>query len=334
MVTANDVHDYITQAGPVLPKHVAEAFGISTLFASAFLSELSGSKKVLTSHLKIGGSPLYYTEDHKDRLVDYRGSLHEKEQKTFALLRSEHVLDDSKLELLDRVALRKMEDFAVPLAVDVGGERRIFWKYYLVSDDETARIIGELLGAERRETEVPEEREEPEEPEVIEPQAEVVEEQPQPARSEPEETAREPASEPDVVETAQPEKPKPRETQAKITVENVSHAPDAAEALRADAMGKKILSYFEEKGITLPYAEVIRKNTCMGVCSVPSPIGELDYCFYGKEKKTITDKDIKEAYAEAAILGYPLLYIAKGDVKKSATDLLANTIKGSIIIEL
>ena len=376
MVTAHDVLEYISQAGPVLPKHVAEAFGISTLFASAFLSELSSKKSIKTSHLKIGGSPLYYTDEHRDRLVDYRANLHEKEQKTFEMLRSERILDDSKLELLDRVALRKMEDFAVPLAVDVGGTRRIFWKYYLAADDEAARAVSELLSSEQGETQSaastaahvsdagsdatesepaqPDPAEhEPSEPESVvagpskaEPPEEPAVRTVAPERVEPaiegtseraESTATpEPTNKPEGHKN-ESEKPRERrEAQARIPVENVriTHAPDATEALTTDPLGKDVLAYFNEKGIGIIEAEVVRKNTCLGVCSVPSPIGDLDYYFYAKEKKSITDKDVKEAFAEAAILGYPLLYIAKGDVKKNATELIGSKIKGSIIIEL
>ena len=375
MVTAHDVLEYISQAGPVLPKHVAEAFGISTLFASAFLSELSAKKSIKTSHLKIGGSPLYYTDEHRDRLVDYRANLHEKEQKTFEMLRSERILDDSKLELLDRVALRKMEDFAVPLAVDVGGTRRIFWKYYLAADDEAANAVSELLSSEQGQTQsaassaahvsdsgsnvepepsLPEPSEQaPTKPSIASPQTAeppegheqaipptaperdelAAEETPERAKST---TTPEPTKKPEGQKN-EPEKPKERrEAQARIPVENVriTHAPDATEALTTDPLGKDVLAYFNEKGIGIIEAEVVRKNTCLGVCSVPSPIGDLDYYFYAKEKKSITDKDVKEAFAEAAILGYPLLYIAKGDVKKNATELIGSKIKGSIIIEL
>jgi hypothetical protein len=342
MVTAQDVLEYISQAGPVLPKHVAEAFGISTLFASAFLSELSSKQSIRTSHLKIGGSPLYYTIEHRDRLVDYRANLHEKEQKTFELLRSERVLDDTSLELLDRVALRKMQDFAVPLAVDVGGVRRIFWKYYLATDDEATAIIAEILSSVRETPPTPEEpteedlREERDVPveRITEPQLSqqpqtttVPEPVPQPANEEPESGSK---SEPARSET----EAKPKEEQARINIERVTHAPDASEALTTDPLGKQLLVYFEEKAIRIIEAEVARKNTCLGICSVPSPVGDLDYYFYAKDKKSITDKDVKEAFAEAAILGYPLLFIAKGDVKKSAIELVSSKIKGSIIIEL
>ena len=361
MVTAQDVLEYISEAGPVLPKHVAEAFGISTLFASAFLSELSGNNAVLTSHLKIGGSPLYYTPEHRDRLVDYRGNLHEKEQKTFALLRSEQILDDSELELLDRVALRKMEDFAVPLAVDVGGSRKIFWKYYLLSDEQSARIIGEML--ERAATpQTSEPQQEPGE-DASEEASVPVQEHTTPTEPPAQDSvgAREGASEqmasglpretreahvhPDPSGSEETRTPpdavrgsgavsKTRERQSKITItpEHVTQAPEASEILSQDPLGKRVYEHLSKNGIRIIEADVPRKNSCLGVCSVPSPIGELDYYFFAKEKKSITDKDIKEAFAEATLLGYPLLYIASGEVKKSASDLFEKKIKGSLMI--
>jgi hypothetical protein len=374
MVTAEDVRTYISQAGPVLPKHIAEAFGISTLFASAFLSELSSDNRILTSHLKIGGSPLYYTAEHRDRLVDYRGNLHEKEQKTFELLRSEKVLDDSALELLDRVALRKMEDFAVPLAVDVDGARRIFWKYYLTPDDQITALISEILEAEVADARAAEaaqsERSADQKRAGVEEDAsghETLDEHGLEAHhdstraesshrigTQPSNTSAARASDPsdrtsdrslDQARSTTPQavhKPvekKVREAQSTISTVTpsnvtVTQAPDASEALNEDPLGRRVLEYFTERTIRIIEAEVVRKNTCQGVCSVPSPVGELDYYFFAKDKKSITDKDVKEAFAEAAILGYPLLFIAKGDVKKSATELIGSKIKGSVIIEL
>lgn len=378
MVTADDVLDYIRQAGPVLPKHVADAFSISTLFASAFLSELSSGGGVKASHLKIGGSPLYYTEEHRDRLVDYRGNLHEKEQKTFELLRGERVLDDSKLELLDRVALRKMEDFAIPLAVDVGGERRLFWRYYLVTDAEASERISALIAegsssqavgsvdAAAGSSSSAQSADEQEAPSTVEdaaaprdpPKAEAASEEPiekssaapepaKPVREEPARTSPEPVpagedSSAHRTSTATQTTSKPKEAARQETIAakkpepvRVRHAPDANEALEGDKLGDAVLAYFAERSIGLLYAEVARKNTaCFGVARVPSAVGEAEYYFYAKDKKSITDKDVKEAYAESAILGYPLLYLAKGSIAKSATELVGSKIKSCVLVEL
>lgn len=339
MVTADDVLDYVHQAGPVLPKHVADAFSISTLFASAFLSELSSSGSVRASHLKIGGSPLYYTDEHRDRLVDYRSNLHEKEQKTFELLRSERVLDDSRLELLDRVALRKMEDFAIPLAVDVGGERRIFWRYYLVPDAEASERIGESIAQGSAPA--------PEPADDVHERA--VEDEPAPAPPETHEAPAEPeadappapqrkAHDPEAERAA----PKPKQSARQETINSkkpepvrVRHAADAADALEGDKLGEAVLAYFSERSVELLHAEIARKNTaCLGVACVPSAVGEAEYYFYAKAKKSITDKDVKEAYAESSILGYPLLYLAKGTIAKSATELVGSKIKGCVLVEI
>lgn len=385
MVTANEVLEYIKQAGPVLPKHVAEAFGISTLFASAFLSELSSKGHVLTSHLKIGGSPLYYTSEHRDRLVDYRGNLHEKEQKTFELLRSERVLDDPSLELLDRVALRKMEDFAVPLAVDVGGERRIFWKYYLVGDDEATPLISKIISTPRahskdeddeaessdiRESEAREESHEESRKTGVSASSESFERAAESDReSESVASVREsdvssepklsgsprdsgsatppessksdaPASEQPKPASAAHEAPRKSEAQSTIGIPKpkpvqIKHAPDASGELSGDKLGDRVLAYFEERGIGVLFAEIGKKNTIsLGVCRVPSAVGDVEYYFYAKDKKSITDKDVKEAYAESAILGYPLLYLAKGSVHKNATELVGSKLKGCVIVEI
>ena len=50
----------IQEKGPRLPMQIAGELKINSLFISAFLSELSNQKRIKISHLKVGGSPLYF----------------------------------------------------------------------------------------------------------------------------------------------------------------------------------------------------------------------------------------------------------------------------------
>ncbi len=48
----------LKEKGPSLPVNIAKALSISSLFISAFLSELTNQKRIKVSSLKVGGSPL------------------------------------------------------------------------------------------------------------------------------------------------------------------------------------------------------------------------------------------------------------------------------------
>lgn len=64
MLVAHDVHnkiiDTLKKRGPSLPIQIAKEVALSSLFVSAFLSELVDDKRVKVSSLKVGGSPLYF----------------------------------------------------------------------------------------------------------------------------------------------------------------------------------------------------------------------------------------------------------------------------------
>ena len=68
----------VKQKGPLLPVQlVKEIPGLNTIFAGAILSELYASKKVFISHIKVGGSPLYYVQGQEEKLQNYTQYLHE-----------------------------------------------------------------------------------------------------------------------------------------------------------------------------------------------------------------------------------------------------------------
>ncbi len=380
MVVAEEVYEYVKEKGAVLPVNVAEHFNIQTLFASAFLSELVGKNKIKVSTLKVGGSPLYYVEEKKEVLEQYTDNLHEKEQKTLMLLKTKKVLEDIKLELLDRVALRKMKDFAIPLNVTIGYENRLFWKYYLVSDREAENIIKNMILNTELKKETEEKRIEEKISEKIEKETQQTTTQ-KTVEEEPEETIEEKKvleklDERHLKQKIEPqpiEEQKEKEEKAEKTVLSETTKPTTKETLKEktqksqskttktkkskenleqytitlqeedknktilskDKFGMELLKFFEEKNIQILYVEIPKKETeVYGVIIIPSVIGELEYFFYAKNKKSINEKDIKEAFVESTILGYPLLFLAKGKISKNAYSFSNSKLKSCTIIEL
>ena len=87
MIKQNETHDKIVQVleerGPQLPIQIAKEIGMSSLFISAFLSELTNEKRIKVSHIKVGGSPLYFLDEQEKQLENFYKFLHPKEAEAF-----------------------------------------------------------------------------------------------------------------------------------------------------------------------------------------------------------------------------------------------------------
>lgn len=137
----NETHEKIVnvlmEKGPSLPIHIAKEIGLSSLFVSAYLSELANEKRIKISHLKVGGSPVYYLEEKKELLESFHKFLHPREIEAYLVLKDKKVLRDSEQNPAIRVALRSIRDFAIGFKK----QDEIYWRYYLVSEQEVKSIL-------------------------------------------------------------------------------------------------------------------------------------------------------------------------------------------------
>ncbi|MEW5896851.1 MAG: hypothetical protein AB1668_04115 [Nanoarchaeota archaeon] len=146
MLVQDKVLSFVRMNGPTLPSKVAKHIGTEILIASAYLSDLSAQGKLKISDLKVGGSPLYYLPGQESRLYQFvQGNINPKEIEVLERLKKEGVFREKNLDLLTRVALRSVKDFAIPLQVTIEGNKEIFWKWYLLSDEETNSAIARIL---------------------------------------------------------------------------------------------------------------------------------------------------------------------------------------------
>jgi hypothetical protein len=145
------VFRFVERNGPVLPVHISKEIGNDSLFAGAVLSDLVRDKKVLVSHSKIGGSPIYYVTSQKPKVEMLYKHLNEKERKMFDLLKSKKVLKDTLMEPWQRVAVREISDFSVKLTVASTGD--IFWKWYDMTNQDAEELIKNILSEEKAEGE-------------------------------------------------------------------------------------------------------------------------------------------------------------------------------------
>jgi len=141
MANKETILQFVKSRGPIIPNQIKKEVGGETYLISAVLSELAKDGLIKISYTKIGSSPTYYASGQEFKLQELKKYLNEKDQRTFNLLRQKKVLRDKNQEMLVRVSLRNIKDFAKPLEVKVKGEKEIFWKWYLTPKDEAVDLI-------------------------------------------------------------------------------------------------------------------------------------------------------------------------------------------------
>lgn len=151
MTTQDDIISFLKVIGPTIPSKVAKHIGTDIIIASAHLSQMASDNKIKISKLKIGGTPLYYLATDVDKLFDFAaGNMNSKDYEVLKTLKEMKILRESSLDLLHKVALRQLKDFAVPLQVTIRGETELFWKWHLFDETETNMLIKEIIFANNK----------------------------------------------------------------------------------------------------------------------------------------------------------------------------------------
>ncbi|MCW8966694.1 MAG: hypothetical protein OQK82_08440 [Candidatus Pacearchaeota archaeon] len=130
----------VEREGPSLPVRIASKIELSSLFTSAFLSELLSDKRLKISNLRVGNSPLYFIVGQESQLENFSEHLKSKEKEAFLLLQKKRFLDDSLQEPAIRVALRSIKDFAIPFQKD----GRVYWRYFIVPESEFRKDVNKV----------------------------------------------------------------------------------------------------------------------------------------------------------------------------------------------
>ncbi len=138
--------EYIRLNSPVLPVQVSKYIGTNIIMAGALLSELVRDKQVRITKVKSGGSPFYYIPGQESRLQKLVSFLPQKEKEICEILRNKKVIRDKTSEPWQRVALRSVTDFAIPLQVTSDHGEEIFWKWYLVDNSDIKDIVDDIIG--------------------------------------------------------------------------------------------------------------------------------------------------------------------------------------------
>ena len=287
--------DIVKSKGPVLPVQISKEIGTDILMASAHLAELTASKRLKISNVKVGGSPLYYLAGQEAMLQKFVGNFNDKEKKAFDLLSQNRILMDSEQEPVIRVALREIKDFAMPLNVTYNNSTKIFWKWYLETDDEAEKLIKTKLGIEKPEEKKIEEKAK---------KAELV----KPLKEKPISKEFKEAPQQKLKERAEklPEKRgrKPKE--------------------KEDLFLKDLMKFFEKNKIRIVSSEVSKRNSEIDfIVEIPSVVGNLQYYCKARNKKRISDSDLSTAYVRGQLKKLPVLVLSPGELSTKAQEMLA-----------
>jgi len=284
--------------GPVIPAQISKVIGTDILIASAMLSELVSKNVLKISHVKFGSTPLYYLPGQESRLQDFAKNLHEKEKRAYDLLMQKKILRDKITEPVVRVALRNIKDFAVPLQVKINDNVEIFWKWYLITNEEAAGTIKGMVKLDK-----------PKEPKKeIKPAQETI---------------------------IKKEQEKPREEQKEIKKEEVKERLPEKEEKKTfvdktaeDAFLNEIKKFLEKNNIELVEEKIVKKKSDLDlVVEVPSAVGSLTYYCKAKSKKRISDSDLSSAFVQGQLKKLPVLFLIKGDLTKKAKEMLSKEFK-------
>jgi len=297
------VLQFVKQNGPLLPAQLAKELNQNIIIAGALLSGLADAGKIKISNTKIGGSPVYYTEEQRHKLQDLYKYLNEKDKRAYDLIKQKGVLRDNVLTPLLRVSLRNIKDFARPVEVGTSKGKEIFWRWYMVPMSQAEPKIKEYFQPAQKEAEPKTQNPKPEEPQA--------------PKEEPKETddATE-SQDPPKTEDTKPEGPqapkeKPKETDDATEFQD----PDG------DPLYEKTKKYFNKQDIKILDTEIIRKNSEIDyIIEVPSQVGKIKYYCKAKVKKKNNEGDIAQAFVKGQMKKLPVLYLTNGDLTKKAKD--------------
>ena len=287
METNERILSLVREKGPILPVQASKEINENILMTSARLSELLTSKQIKISNLKIGGSPLYYSQGQEHKLQNFTDNLNGVERKAYNLLSQNKILKDSEQEPAIRVALRQIKDFAVPLQVNYKNKIEIFWKWYLVDNKEMELLIKNRLSEKKEATS---------EKKLQKQQERISQEK--------------------LLDAPQEEIHKKEEIKKiKKTIDKDLFLKNIHNFFNKSRIN--IIEKYDIKGNT----EI---DFLIGIQTL---IGNLKYFCKSKNKKKISDADLSSAVIQSQSKNLPLLFLTNGILTKKAQEMLNNEFK-------
>lgn len=304
--TKDRIVHLIKTRGPSLPVQIAKALNIQPLFASAFLSELYNEGRVLISHLRVGSSPLYLISGQEANLEKFTQYLNNKEREAFLHLQKNKLLSDEEQLPAIRVALRAVQDFAIPVKLKTQSQNpneppKLFWKYHLIPDNQIQEIINP--------TQTPQIPQSKPEPPKVSPQVPQVISQTTQLMSSPQQ----------IIQSAQSQL-----TPSSLPLPLVSEKPKRIPKKKVPEEPSKFQSYVKEylqtKDIEILELLTDKKKEINAKIRIDTLFGKQEYLLIAKDKKKITPADLENALKFAQVNNMPSVLMFPGDMDKKALE--------------
>jgi hypothetical protein len=290
--------EILKDRGPSLPSNMAGEINLSLLFTSALLSEMVSDKTIVLSHLKIGGSPLYFLAGQDEQLEKFTSYLAPQEREVFSLLKEKKILDEESLTPMQRVALKNIKDFAITIKE----KEKTFWRLYSIPEEEALQRIDNILERTKKKEEAIKE--------LMEEEKDVIKKTTQ--------------SEIHKISTQ-------KEESKEVKKEKQLHPEIKITKKRADkskAFKDKVKEYLKGKEVDI-YRDLEEGNKIC-IALVDSTVGLLKFLVYGINKAAINEADISLAFSEGQQEKLPVLLVTNGKTTQKAQDYIKKL--GSITI--
>ncbi|MDI3473912.1 MAG: hypothetical protein PWR30_235 [Candidatus Woesearchaeota archaeon] len=299
MDSKDKIIEYIRKNGPSQPIKVAKELGVDSIIASALMANLASKKLLNISHMKVGGSPLYYLKGQERDLQKFSEKLPSMEKEAFELIKNRLVIRDDELEPSMRVAMSHIPDFAKPITVMLKDSQEIkFWKWYLLSNDQTSEIIKNRYFKEEREERQDNEKDEDRKQKVLESFGEKAK-----------------------------ESTKSTETEEK---EGLKNDEEKNERIVFDGVPKDIKEELEKRRLVIEKIAMSKGKDSEIIAHIDG-FQRQKIFVYITRKKRINEKDIAIAHLKSELAKALLIIMHKGEFTKDAMKMLneinAETIK-------
>ncbi len=277
--------------GPSLPVQISREAETSPLFAGAFLSELAKEEAIKISNMKVGGSPLYYIKGQEHLLDNFFKYLPEKEREAFLMLKQNKILEDTKQTPAIRVALRSIKDFAFPFKKD----NEIFWRFHTTPEQEIRDIL------------------EPKVPEKKEVKQAIKQEVKQLVKQEHKQTPETPQKQLDIgLKQAKPKTPDKFENPLIMNEEE-------KESKKYSDFVSKVVDKIKDK-YNLVEEKYYKPKEYSCIIQIKSDLGPINFLAFAKDKKKLSETDIKKMVSEAQKIPLPALILYKRELSKKALE--------------
>ncbi|MEK6927142.1 MAG: hypothetical protein AABX11_01795 [Nanoarchaeota archaeon] len=320
--TKDMILSFIKMRGPSLPITIARDVKTSTLFASAFLSELYQERKLRMSHLKVGSTSLYLIPGQEQMLENFIQYLNHKEQEAFHLIKQHGSLKEEELAPAIRVAIKEIKDFAIP----VQENQKVIWKYAFAKESlpqQVHTLQPSALLAPNPAIPVSVQQ-------AVETQLSSQLAQESLSQSNPP-TRDELVSQVESAIQKIEEKPI-KEKKEKIKKEiikpnfefNLTKVIEEVPEIIETPFGKNVRKYCHDKNLEIIKIEEEKKKEFTAILSLQTPMGKQNYYCIARDKKKINEQDIQQSLEIAQKHRMPALLLISAPLDKKGLALISD----------